>query len=249
MVTKKKVLAVIPARLGSTRFPEKVIRNVRGKPLVQYAYEAACSCSLIDKTIVAVDDPKVQKIVESFGGEAVMTSQLHPSGSDRVFEAAQKFQYEIVLNLQADEPLITPVLVEKLTQPLLQDEQVAMSTLVTNLDENCLDDPNYVKVVVDRNGDALYFSRSAIPYLRNKNSDQRPFWLKHIGLYGYKYRTLEMYTSLAPSYLEKCESLEQLRILEHGVKIRTVLVKNVKLISIDTKEDFDRLEAYLKKES
>jgi 3-deoxy-manno-octulosonate cytidylyltransferase (CMP-KDO synthetase) len=245
------VLAVIPARYGSTRFPGKALADINGKPMIQHVWERSLKSKLIDRLIVATDDKRIFDAVESFGGEAVMTSKKHKSGTDRIGEivrwrnsesATDGAKYEIIVNIQGDEPLIDHRNIDKAIKPLLTDKKLNVSTLcvrIRNQDE--IDNPNVVKVVFDKNGYALYFSRYPIPY--NRDRDQRIEYYKHIGLYVYRKNYLLRFIKLKQSRLEKSEKLEQLRILENGEKIR-VVVTDVDSINIDTIEDLERIKNY-----
>ncbi len=236
-----RILAVIPARYASSRLPGKPLVEIDGRPMVQWVYEAAGRVPSVERVVVATDDERVAKAVEGFGGEAVMTSPAHPSGTDRVAEAARRIGAEIVVNLQGDEPLIDPQVVEQAIDPLLAEEAVRMSTLCTRLhDEAQWRDPNVVKVVRAANGDALYFSRAPIPHPREATTlDGCPAY-KHLGLYCYRADFLERITELPPSPLEGVERLEQLRVLEAGFAIRVVETAHDS-IGVDTPDDLERV--------
>jgi len=236
-----RILAVIPARYASSRLPGKPLVEIDGRPMVQWVYEAAGRVASVERVVVATDDARVATAVAGFGGEAVMTSPAHPSGTDRVAEVARRIGAEIVVNLQGDEPLIDPQVVEQAIEPLLAEAVVVMSTLCTRLhDEAQWRDPNVVKVVRAANGDALYFSRAPIPHPREATPvDACPVY-KHLGLYGYRADFLERLTELPPSPLEQVERLEQLRVLEAGYRIRVVETAH-DTIGVDTPDDLERV--------
>jgi len=212
----KPTVGVIPARYGSTRFPGKPLADIDGKPMIQHVYERATRASELDRVIVATDDERIQEAVTAVGGEAMMTEQDHETGTDRVAEVARQVQAEHVVNIQGDEPLIDPAVIDAVVRAL-QQHSPRVATPVTPIeDESVLDDPNTVKVVTDTRGRALYFSRSKIPS-RGESGDVD----KHIGLYGFETDFLLTYVSME-STLEGLEDLEQLRILENGYEIRTV---------------------------
>jgi len=238
-----RILAVIPARYASSRLPGKPLVVIDGRPMVQWVYEAAGRVPSVERVVVATDDTRVAEAVEGFGGEAVMTSPAHPSGTDRVAEAARRIGAEVVVNLQGDEPLIDPQVVELAIAPLVAEEAVVMSTLCTRLhDEADWRDPNVVKVVRAANGDALYFSRAPIPHPREAASLERLPAYKHLGLYVYRADFLQRLTELPPSPLEQVERLEQLRVLEAGYRIRVVETAHDS-IGVDTPDDLERVRA------
>jgi 3-deoxy-manno-octulosonate cytidylyltransferase (CMP-KDO synthetase) len=246
-----KFIAIIPARYASTRFPAKPLALLGGKPVIQRVYEQVAS--VMDEVFVATDDERIQQAVEAFGGRAVMTRPDHKSGTDRCYEAYQKIGQEcdVVINIQGDEPFIQSSQIRAL-QACFDDGTTQIATLVKPFTPAdglaALQNPNSPKVVVSDDGRALYFSRSVIPYLRGIAQDE---WLsnhtfyKHIGLYAYRVETLGEITRLPQSTLEKAESLEQLRWLDHGYVIR-VGQSNVETIGIDTPEDLARAEEFLK---
>jgi 3-deoxy-manno-octulosonate cytidylyltransferase (CMP-KDO synthetase) len=264
-----KTTAIIPARYGSTRLPGKPLIMIKGKPLIQYVYERVQSSS-VQHVIVATDDERIAAAVRGFGGEAALTSPHHRSGTERVAEVAAGIDADIVVNVQGDEPLIQPEAIDRAIAPFAQDPSIVVTTLITPLvDGNDLCNPHVVKVVVDHEGFALYFSRAPIPYPRNvlEKTDDEPrigvdllkrldkpevvFWPKelkgywqHIGLYAFQRAFLLKLTALPPSRLEKQEGLEQLRILENGYKIKTVICSSPS-IGIDTQEDVERFTALI----
>jgi 3-deoxy-manno-octulosonate cytidylyltransferase (CMP-KDO synthetase) len=230
----KNVVVVIPARYASTRFPGKPLVEILGKPMIQYVYEQASCCKFIQRVIVATDDKRIYKRVEDFGGEAMMTAKHHVSGSDRVAEVAKKIDADIIVNVQGDEPLLQPAMIKQVANLLLKDQRAQAASLkypIQSIDE--LLNPQVVKVVTDKQNYALYFSRSPIPFVKNiagkniltkqnaaHNSKVMLNYFKHIGIYAYRKDFLPIYAKLKPSALELAESLEQLRILENGYKIK-----------------------------
>jgi len=235
------VIGVIPARYGSTRFDGKVLADIMGKPMIQHVWEKAKEARLLEDLIVATDDDRVLKAVEGFGGKAVFTSPGQPTGSDRIAEVVNPLDVRIILNIQGDEPLIRPKMIDDLARALIDDESIAMATLVKKIDNpEEINNPNVVKVAVDKDGFALYFSRSAIPYKRTENA----VYYKHIGLYAYTKDFLFTFTNLPPLALESSEALEQLRVLEYGYKIKTVETK-FDTIGVDTPEDLEKIRQVL----
>lgn len=237
---------IIPARWGSSRFPGKPLHPLAGKPLIQHVYERALACKSLDRLLVATDDPRIRDACESFDARVVMTSAEHPSGTDRIAEAAALVpEATHIVNLQGDEPLLDPGLVDSLVDTLVTNPELPMITAANPItDESQIDDPNIVKVVIDHNGDALYFSRSPIPYCRSRPPELRPF--RHMGLYGYRRDFLQQFVAWPPSLLEQAECLEQLRALEHGTRIR-VLLTDHEAIGLDTPGQVPLLEALLRK--
>ena len=241
MSNKPKVIGVIPARYGSSRFPGKIIAEIAGKPMIQRVYEQSNKSKLLDELFVAVDDERVLKCVEGFGGKAIMTGSNHQSGTDRIAEAVKNLDDCIVVNIQGDQPLFDPLMIDETVQPLLDDPSLQMSTLKTKIDEDDYYDSAVVKVVVDENDNALYFSRSLIPYSRDKEEIDV---YEHVGLYVYRKDFLLEISKLPQSKLEKIEMLEQLRVLEKGYKIKVIETKSSKIagISVDTPEDLVKVE-------
>ena len=229
-----KAAAVIPARFGSTRFPGKVLAQLGGKPIVQWVWEAA-KRSKADTVIVATDEPKVKAAVEAFGGKAVMTSPKHPSGSDRVWEAIQGVDADIIINVQGDEPLMPPEVINGLIDAMASKPAPDMATVIVPCKRSEVkDNPNLVKTVVGADGFALYFSRSMIPFLREGGAETEVF--RHWGIYAYTRDALKRFISLPESGLERCEKLEQLRALENGMRIKTIKTA-FQSIGIDTPMD------------
>ena len=241
MLNKQKVIGVIPARYGSSRFPGKVLAEIKGKPMIQWVYEQACQSKLLDRIFVAVDDERVLKCVEGFGGPAVMTSPEHQSGTDRIAEAVKNIDADIVVNIQGDQPLLDSEMIDEAVLPLIEDTAVQMSTIKTKISEEDYLDPAVVKVVTDENDNALYFSRSLIPYSRDNTTISV---YEHVGLYVYRKEFLFAISKLPPSYLEKIEMLEQLRVMEKGYKIKVIETKSKQAagVSVDTPEDLAKVE-------
>ena len=251
MAKELKFIAIIPARYASTRFPGKPLALLGGKPVIQRVYERVTS--VISNAVVATDDERIYAAVESFGGKVVMTSENHKSGTDRCWEAYQKQgeEYDVVINVQGDEPFIAESQLHAI-MACFEDEATDIATLVKPFVEEdglaALKNPNSPKVVVDNASRAIYFSRSVIPYLRGVAEEE---WLtkhtfyKHIGMYAFRRKALSEVTSLPQSTLELAESLEQLRWLENGYKIG-VGITNVETVGIDTPEDLERAEEFLK---
>jgi 3-deoxy-manno-octulosonate cytidylyltransferase (CMP-KDO synthetase) len=238
-------IGVIPARWGATRFEGKVLAEIAGKPMIQHVWERACQSKKLEQVMIACDDARVFKTVAKFGAKLTMTSPKHASGTDRVAEAVNCFEYvDVVVNIQADEPLINPRVIDDLVTVFENDEDCSMATVIKRIENNDeLQNPNVVKVVVDESGNALYFSRSPIPYNR-KQGDVA--YYKHLGIYAYRKKFLMMLTKLPKSKLEEAEQLEQLRVLEAGYKIKTVETK-YDTIAVDTREDLKKVEEYLRK--
>ena len=244
------VTVVIPSRYASTRFPGKPLADLCGKPMIQWVYERSALCESVDRVIVATDDDRIARAVESFGGDVVLTRSDHPTGTDRLAEVAAGLDDELIVNVQGDEPLIDPMMIEAAVAPLLADDSIPMGTLKTPL--TCMDEfenPNVVKVVTDQQGFALYFSRAPIPHPRDFNHELELRWpelatAKHIGLYVYRRDFLLKYPHLQATPLETQECLEQLRALEHGYRIR-VAETNLVGQGVDTPEDLERVKVLL----
>lgn len=241
-MTGMKVAVFIPARFGSTRLQGKPLADIGGKPMIRWVYERASSSALVDSVAVATDDERVAEAVRSFGGTAVMTSPDHASGTDRIAEAAAAVEADVIVNLQGDEPLVEPLMIDAAVRPMLEDRGLLVSTLKTEIkDEDEYRNPHAVKVVTDSEGYALYFSRSPIPYGADfRELKAKPF--KHIGLYVYRKSFLLTFSHLPHTSLEESERLEQLRALESGVKIKVVETP-YNPVSVDTPEDLERVRA------
>lgn len=234
-----KILCVIPARYASTRLPGKPLALIDGQTMIQRVYSQVSTAKLIDKVIVATDNILVEQAVKNFGGNVMMTKESHQSGTDRLAEVAAQFpDYDTLINVQGDEPLITGEVIDKLAAGMLADENLQMATLKTTAGGDELDNPAVVKVVTDKNDYALYFSRSLLPYPRNSLTE-KPF-TKHIGIYAYRRKFLLEFAQMEPTFLEKAESLEQLRVLENGHKIKVFLV-DYQGFGIDTPEDLENV--------
>jgi len=237
-----KVIGIIPARYSSTRFPGKPLMDLKGKLMIQRVYEGASKCNSLNKVIVATDDQRIFDAVKAFGGEVEMTSEEHRSGTDRCGEVAAKYNADVIVNIQGDEPLVNPGQIDMLCTTF-KDETVNIATLgYTQVSMEDLDDINRVKVVCDRHGNALYFSRSPIPSTQRaseKMVTQFPF-MRHIGLYAYRKETLTKLVQLTPCPLEQMEDLEQLRWMYYGFKIR-VIPTSIETPNIDTPEDLERV--------
>jgi 3-deoxy-manno-octulosonate cytidylyltransferase (CMP-KDO synthetase) len=230
-----KVAAVIPARFGSTRFPGKVLASLGGKPIVPWGWEAA-KRSKADTVLVATDDTKVRNAVEGFGGKAIMTAASHPSGSDRIWEAIQGIEADIIINVQGDEPLMPPEVINGLIEAMASTPAPDMATVIVPCKRNEVkDNPNLVKAVVGVDGFALYFSRSMIPFLRDGGGVETDVF-RHWGIYAYTRNALKRFVSLPEGKLEQCEKLEQLRALENGMRIKTIRTA-FQSIGIDTPMD------------
>jgi 3-deoxy-manno-octulosonate cytidylyltransferase (CMP-KDO synthetase) len=241
------VLVVIPARYGSTRFPGKPLALIGRKPMIQHVYEGAAKAAGIDEVVVATDDQRIISAVEQFGGRAVMTSASARSGTERVAEVARTHQAAVIINVQGDEPLIQPDMLAQLAEFLSRHPAVPMASLMTKLMRaEELTNPNVVKVVTDRDGFAIYFSRSPIPFERaNGPTGQRANrFYKHLGIYGYQRRFLLQFPHLEQTPLEQAEQLEQLRALEHGYRIKLLETAH-DTIGVDTPEDLKRVEQLL----
>ena len=243
-----KVALVIPARWGSTRFPGKCLHPIAGKPLVRHVWERSLLARNISKVLIATDDKRIADAARDFGAEVVMTSPDHPSGTDRIAEVATRLSgITHFINVQGDEPLIDPTLIEELAVELIHDSKIGMITAATPFaDSKEADDPNCVKVVAGASGDALYFSRSRIPFHRdNKDKTSAVKPLLHLGIYGYRRDILARLVKLTPTPLEQCEKLEQLRALEHGIAIRVIRTAH-RGVGVDTPADVLRVEKLLR---
>ncbi|MFH0790033.1 MAG: 3-deoxy-manno-octulosonate cytidylyltransferase [Candidatus Omnitrophota bacterium] len=241
------VIGVIPARYSSTRFEAKVLADILGKPMIQHVWERAKQAMVLDDVIIACDDERIADAAGKFGANVVLTAKAHTCGSDRIIEVINPLDVRVVINIQADEPLIHPMMIDTVAQALLDNPKVSMATLMKKTtDSQEINDPNVVKVVVDKNSFALYFSRAAIPHHAVNSEIKEPVYYKHIGLYGYTKDFLFTYKNLPVSGLEKIEKLEQLRVLEEGYKIKVIETK-YDTIGVDTPEDLEKVKEYLKK--
>jgi len=255
-----KIVGIIPARYDAVRLPGKVLADIAGQPMIEHVYQRARQADSIDELLVATDDERIAQVVESFDGQVVMTSAEHKSGTDRIAEVAAALECEVVVNIQGDEPLIEPAAIDALVEPFGTITDLRMSTLATRLDDYHIHlNPSVVKVAVDSEGFALYFSRAPIPYFRLDRLDgwpdnrprqhpQSELWpLRHLGLYAYTRETLLWLSSLPQTPLEITEGLEQLRALENGCRIKVVEVE-YQSISVDTLEDLRLVRQMMEEE-
>lgn len=241
------VIGVIPARYSSTRFEGKVLIDILGKPMLQHVWERAKQAFLLDDLIIACDDERVANAAKEFGAKVVSTAKEHTSGTDRISEVVNPIDVKIVINIQGDEPLIHPVMIDSVAQALLDDNSISMATLMKEIeDPKEISDAHVVKVVVDKNNFALYFSRAAVPFRAENSKVKSPVYYKHIGLYGYTKDFLFTYKNLPVSNLERIECLEQLRVLEEGLRIKVIETK-YETIGVDTPADLEKVREYLKK--
>jgi len=245
------IVGIIPARFASTRLMGKPLADIGGKPMIRHTYESASKSKLLHRIIIAVDDKKVAEVVRGFGAEVIETSKDFVSGSDRIAYVAKKMDdAEIIVNIQGDEPFIRGEMIDQAIEPLLFDKEVEVSTLVkriTTVKE--LNSPDIVKVVFDYTNNALYFSRSLIPFVKDVHNDEKKLEqaeiYKHIGLYVFRRKALMEFTKLKPTDLERIEKLEQLRMLENGFKIK-IVVTEMESIGVDTQEDLNRARKFYK---
>ena len=234
-----KVLGVIPARYASTRFEGKALADILGKPMIQRVYERAINAKTVNELVVATDDQRIFDTVKNFGGKVIMTSQ-HPTGTDRIAEVARNSDTDIIVNIQGDEPLIEPAMIDEAVQPLLDDTTVDLSTLVHRINsEEEYRNPNVVKVAVTRSGFAMYFSRSPIPYVKS-NAGNIPIY-RHVGLYVYRRYALLDFAQKQPAPFETSEGLEQLRFLENGYRMKVVETQ-YSSIGVDTPDDLEKVK-------
>jgi len=242
-----RILAVVPARFASTRFPGKIIAPLFGKPLVLYAYQRALQASLVDEAVIATDDDHVVQALAPYGVPVIMTRTDHASGTDRIAEVAANTSAEIIVNIQGDEPLIDPGTIDAAIRPLLDAPDVVMATARHRIREfECISDPNVVKVVCDTQGHALYFSRSPIPFIRDtadREASANVYW-QHIGLYVYRRSFLPRFAGMPQTPLEKLEKLEQLRVLENGYTI-AVVDTEYEGTGVDVPEDLEKVQAIM----
>ncbi len=223
--------------------------DISGKPMIQHVWERAKEALLLEDLIIACDDEKVAKVAREFGAKVVTTAKGHVSGTDRICEVINPLDVKIVINIQGDEPLIHPTMIDSVARALLGDTSISIATVMKAIDDtDAINDPNVVKVVIDKNNFALYFSRSPIPFHAKESEIKLPLYFKHIGLYGYTKDFLFTYKNLPVSYLERVERLEQLRILEEGFRIKVIETK-YDTIGVDTREDLEKVKGYLKKAS
>ena len=253
-------IVVIPARYESTRFPGKALALIAGRPMIEHVYKRAARARGVARVLVATDDDRIARAVERFGGTAMMTRATHTTGTDRLAEVASRIEGDVIVNVQGDEPLVEPGMIEQAIAPFAADPALQMTSLrarIVDLAE--LHDPNVVKVVVDSEDFALYFSRAPIPFARDGTAEARPFdaptaagpdlgradgpW-RHVGLYAYRRSFLPRFAALPPSPLEQTERLEQLRALEHGIRIKVLETTHFS-IGVDTPADLAKVDALL----
>ncbi len=238
-----KIVSFIPSRFGSTRFPGKPLALISGKPMIQHAYECATACKDVSEVYITTDDQRIFDRAQEFGGKAIMTKEQHPSGTDRIAEAAKQLHLkknDLIVNIQGDQPIFNPSVISQMIAPLIDDKNIQMGTLkykITSKDE--ITNSNIVKVVTDSNDFALYFSRSAIPFFRD--SINSGTYYKHLGFYAYRLNALIEFSNMPIGNLEAAEKLEQLRALENGFKIKVVETPHDS-IEVDTPEDIKKIE-------
>lgn len=239
-----KFLGVIPSRYASTRLEGKPLKDICGHTMVEWVYKRALK-SKLDGVVVATDDERIVNEVKAFGGNVILTRKDHINGTSRIAEVCETYtDYDVIVNIQGDEPLIEPDMINSIIDSFVEDNTIPMSTLKYKLTDMAeIENPNAVKVVTDKNDFAIYFSRSVIPYPRNLNMDN---YYKHVGIYGYKRDFVMEYAKMASTPLELSESLEQLRVLENGYKIK-VLETPYKIIGVDTQEELERVREYITK--
>jgi 3-deoxy-manno-octulosonate cytidylyltransferase (CMP-KDO synthetase) len=238
------IVAIIPARYASTRLPGKALADLDGRPMIEHVYRRVSLARILSDVIVATDDLRIATRVSDFGGKARLTKATHETGTDRLAEVAASLDCDVVVNVQGDEPLIDPRAIEELVAPFASDPSVQMTTLFRRIHDAAeLNNPNITKIVIDRGGFALYFSRAPIPYLRDPRSGWPPLY-RHIGLYAYRRSALLVLASLEPTPLERAESLEQLRALEHGIRIKAVETE-YESFGVDTPEDLEEVRRLL----
>jgi len=246
--SRADVLAVIPARHASTRFPGKPLAEIAGRPMIQHVVERVLKASVVSRVVVATEDAGIRRVVEGFGGEAMMTRRDHRTGTDRVAEVAAHIPAELYVNVQADEPLIDPAVIDAVASEMIADGSIQVGTpCAAILDAKEIMDPNVVKVARDFEGNSLYFSRAPIPWVRDSGAPGSlavRHW-KHIGLYGFRREALLEFPTLPPGELERVEQLEQLRWLENGFRIRLVET-NYDAVSVDVPADVERVEKLLR---
>lgn len=238
-----KFLGVIPSRYASTRLEGKPLKDICGHTMMEWVYKRT-KLSNLDEVVVATDDERIYKEVERFGGKAILTSKEHENGTSRIAEVCTKYEdYDVIVNVQGDEPLIEPEMINSIINSFKEDDTISMSTLKYKIDTmEEIENPNYVKVITDKKGYALYFSRSVIPYPRKLDIQN---YYKHVGIYGYKRDFVVEYAKMEPTPLELSESLEQLRALENGYRIK-VMETPYKIIGVDTQEELEKVREYIK---
>ncbi|MFH0762816.1 MAG: 3-deoxy-manno-octulosonate cytidylyltransferase [Candidatus Omnitrophota bacterium] len=239
------VIGIIPARYFSSRFEGKVLADIAGKPMIQHVWERAKQSFLLDDLIIACDNEQVAEAARGFGAKVVFTAKAHISGTDRIIEVINPLDVKVIVNIQGDEPLIHPTMIDDVARALLEDRSISMATVIKRItDPEIIKDPHVVKVVADKNNFALYFSRSPIPFLADNSKNKEPVYYKHIGLYAYTKDFLFIYKNLPASNLEKTEALEQLRVLEEGYRIKVIETK-YDTVGVDTPEDLEKAKERL----
>jgi 3-deoxy-manno-octulosonate cytidylyltransferase (CMP-KDO synthetase) len=242
-----KSVIVIPARYGSTRFPGKSLARLQGRPMIQWVWEAASRSRLSDTVIVATDDDRIADVAAKFGADVVMTKKSHRSGTDRIAEVADKVSAQLYVNVQGDEPLLSPGAVDDLIRGMAESPRTPIGTLAHRIEKRAeWESPEVVKVVCNRHNEALYFSRSPLPFMRTWDAKAR--LLRHVGIYAYRANALATFVSLKPSALEQAESLEQLRALEHGMTIQVIETK-YRCFGVDTPSDLARVEGEMRRQA
>lgn len=241
----KKAVGIIPARWGSTRFPGKPLALISGKPLIQWVIEGSLTSQTLKEIIVATDDERIADCAKKSGVRAVMTDSDLPTGTDRIWAAAKNLDADIIVNIQGDEPLIEGRLLDRLVEPMLSDDDLDMATLGRSLDLESLQSPQVAKIVLNQNSEALYFSRHPIPFTRTAPVQPISAALKHIGIYAYRRTFLEKFCAAQPAEIELAESLEQLRALYLGARIKVVKVENDSW-GVDLPEDVAKIENILR---
>ncbi|MDQ1278400.1 MAG: 3-deoxy-manno-octulosonate cytidylyltransferase [Thermodesulfobacteriota bacterium] len=244
-----QIVGIIPSRYESSRFPGKLLADLGGKPMIQHVYERVLQSGFVSLTAVATDDARIFAAVKAFGGQAVLTAAVHPSGTDRIHEAASLLHLDdddIVVNIQGDQPLFNPIQIAEVVQPLRDDPSIPMSTLIYRIiREEEIGHPNAVKTVYDAHGFALYFSRATVPYVRDR--DKRADYYKHHGIYAYRRHFLRTFAALPVGKLEQLEALEQLRALEYGYKIKVIETSHDS-VEVDTPAELARVRRLLRNE-
>jgi 3-deoxy-manno-octulosonate cytidylyltransferase (CMP-KDO synthetase) len=242
-----KSVIVIPARYGATRFPGKSLARIEGRPMIQWVWEAACRSRLTEQVVVATDDDRIADVAAKFGADVIMTKKSHRSGTDRVAEVAGKVSAQLYVNVQGDEPLLSPAAVDDLIRGMMESPRIPIGTLAHRLESEAeWRSPEVVKVVCNRHHEALYFSRSPLPFQRAFDGKAR--LLRHVGIYAYRSQALATFVSLKPSSLEIAEGLEQLRALEHGLPIQVIETK-YRCLGVDTPADLARVERALRRQA
>lgn len=241
-------IGIIPARYSSTRFEGKVLADILGKPMIQWVYEQAKQAFTLDEVIIACDDARIARAAQGFGAKVVLTAKGHPCGTDRICEVINPLDVKIAINIQGDEPLIHPTMIDAVAGALLDDDSIYMASVMKKIeDHEVINDPDIVKVVIDKDNFALYFSRAPIPFQARDCEIKLPIYFKHIGLYGYTKDFLFSYKNLPVSYLERVERLEQLRVLEEGFRVKMIETR-YDTIGVDTPEDLEKVKQFLQKQ-